>query len=74
MKTLLRYIGDLKEYLVFSSLVIISLVLIFQNDNVQIKFMRGMAVSFIGVIQSGFSVIPNIFQLEKENKLLRNQH
>jgi rod shape-determining protein MreC len=30
-----------------------------------------MAVSLIGVIQSGFSVIPNIFQLEKENKLLR---
>jgi len=35
------------------------------------KFMRGMAVSVIGIIQSGFSLIPNIFQLEKENKLLR---
>jgi len=71
VKTLLRYLGDLKEYLVFSSLIIISLVLIFQNDNVQIKFIRGIAVSVVGVIQSGFSLIPNIFQLEKENKLLR---
>lgn len=71
MKTLLRYLGDLKEYFVFSLLVIISLMIIFQNDNVQIRFIRGMAVSLIGVIQSGFSVIPNIFQLEKENKLLR---
>jgi rod shape-determining protein MreC len=71
VKTLLRYLGDLKEYIVFSFLVIISLILIFQNDNVQIKFMRGIAVSVIGVVQSGFSLIPNMFQLEKENKLLR---
>jgi rod shape-determining protein MreC len=33
--------------------------------------MRGAAVSIIGSIQSTFSLIPNVFQLEKENKQLR---
>jgi len=71
MKTLLRYFEDLKEYIVFAILAMISLILIFQNDNVQVRFIRAFAVSVIGVVQSGFSVIPNVFQLEKENKLLR---
>lgn len=74
MKTLLRYFEDLKEYIVFSVLVMISLILIFQNDNVQVRFIRAFAVSVIGVVQSGFSVIPNVFQLEKENKILRENN
>lgn len=74
MKTLLRYLEDLKEYVVFSVLVLVSLILIFQNDNVQIRFIRAFAVSAIGVVQSGFSVIPNVFQLEKENKILRESN
>jgi rod shape-determining protein MreC len=32
---------------------------------------RAIAVSVIGTVQSGFSFIPNIFELEKENKNLR---
>ena len=71
MKTLLRYFGDLKEYLIFSLLILISTVLIFTNDNLQIRFVRAIAVSTIGVVQSGFSLIPNVFELEKENKKLR---
>jgi rod shape-determining protein MreC len=71
MKTLLRYFEDLKEYIIFSILVMISLILIFQNDNVQVRFIRVFAVGTIGVIQSGFSVIPNVFELEKENRTLR---
>lgn len=71
MKTLLRYFGDLKEYLIFSLLILISTILIFTNDNLQIRFIRAIAVSTIGVIQSGFSLIPNVFELEKENKKLR---
>jgi rod shape-determining protein MreC len=71
MKTLLSYLGNLKEYLIFSALVVISIVLIFQNDNIQIRFIRAFSVNIIGVVQSGFSIIPNVFQLEKENKHLR---
>jgi len=71
MKTLLRHLGDLKAYLIFSFIVLICLIMIFQNENVQVRFMRGAAVSIIGSIQSTFSLIPNVFQLEKENKQLR---
>jgi len=71
MKTLLAYFGNLKEYIVFSALVLISIILIFQNDNIQVRFIRVIAVNVIGVIQTGFSVIPNVFELEKENKTLR---
>ncbi|MBZ0203083.1 MAG: rod shape-determining protein MreC [Ignavibacteria bacterium] len=71
MKTLLSYLGNLKEYLIFSALILISLILIFQNDNVQIRFIRVIAVNVIGVVQSGFSIIPNVFELERENKTLR---
>ena len=74
MKVLLNYLGNLKEYIVFSILVIISLILIFQNDNVQIRFIRAIAVSSIGFVQSSFSVIPNVFQLEKENRFLREEN
>lgn len=71
MKTLLKYLGDLKEYIIFSFIVMICLILIFQNENIQVRFMRGAAVSVIGAVQRTFSIIPNVFQLEKENKQLR---
>ncbi len=71
MKILLSYLGNLKEYIIFSALIVISLLLIFQNDNVQIRFVRVIAVNVIGTIQDGFSIIPNIFELERENKSLR---
>ncbi len=71
MKTLLSYLGNLKEYIIFSALVLVSLILIFQNDNVQIRFVRVIAVNVMGTLQSGFSIIPNVFELERENKTLR---
>ena len=74
MRTFLRYLGSLKEYIIFSFLVLISLILVFQNENIQIRFMRAVAVSFIGVVQSAFSVIPNVFQLERENSILRESN
>ena len=71
MKSLLAYLGNLKEYIIFSVIVLISFVLMFQNENVQIRFIRAIAVTVIGTVQSGFSIIPNIFVLERENKSLR---
>ncbi|MBL8016458.1 MAG: rod shape-determining protein MreC [Ignavibacteria bacterium] len=71
MKTLLSYLGNLKEYIIFSALVLVSLILIFQNDNVQVRFVRVIAVNVMGTVQSGFSIIPNVFELERENKTLR---
>ncbi|RPI14848.1 MAG: rod shape-determining protein MreC [Ignavibacteriae bacterium] len=74
MKTIISYVGSLKEYFIYSFLVIISLIMVFQNDNVQIRFMRAAAVSVIGLVQSSFSVIPNVFQLERENRNLREDN
>ncbi len=74
MKSLLQLLGNLKEYIVFTFIILLSLILIFQNENVQVKFIRAFAVSVIGVVQSSFSVIPNVFQLEKENKTLRESN
>lgn len=71
MKTFLAYLGNLKEYLIFSALILVSIVLIFQNDNIQIRFIRVVAVNIMGTVQDGFSFIPNIFELERENKTLR---
>lgn len=71
MKTLLQYLGNLKEYIVFSVIIVVSLILIAQNDNIQMRFMRAVAVNMMGVVQSGFSIIPNVFQIERENRRLR---
>jgi rod shape-determining protein MreC len=74
MKSLLQLLGNLKEYLVFTFLVLVSLILIFQNDNVQVRFLRIIAVSAIGYVQGSFSLIPNVFQLQEENKSLREEN
>lgn len=64
-------IFSLKEYLILTLLVIISLILLFSNDNSQIRFLRAFAIGAFGTVQSGLSAIPNIFEIEKENKFLR---
>lgn len=74
MKSLLQLLGNLKEYLVFTFIVLVSLILIFQNENVQVRFLRIIAVSAIGYVQSSFSLIPNVFQLQEENKSLREEN
>ena len=71
MKKFGAYIFDLKEYVVLSFLVVISLILIFSNDNIQIRFLRAAAIRSFGTVQSGLSAIPNVFELEKENKSYR---
>lgn len=64
-------IFSLKEYLILTLLVIISLILLFSNDNSQIRFLRAFAIGAFGTVQSGLSAIPNIFEIEQENKYLR---
>lgn len=71
MKKFGIFLVQIKEYLLLSILVIISLVLIFSNDNSQIRFFRAVAITTLGTFQSGISVIPNVFEIENENKFLR---
>ena len=71
MKTFWLFIGSIKEYLLLTLLIVVSLVLMFSNDNTQIRFLRAIAVTTVGTFQSGLSAIPKVFDLESENKYLR---
>jgi len=62
---------DLKEYIILTVLIIFSLYFIFSNDNSQIRFLRAVAIGTFGTVQSGLTAIPNVFELQQENKLLR---
>lgn len=74
MKKFGIFLLDLKEYIVLSLLVFVSLFLLFRNDNSQIRFLRAVAVTAIGTFQSGISLIPNVFELENENNFLRESN
>jgi rod shape-determining protein MreC len=74
LKKLGIFILDLKEYITLAVLIVISLVLIFLNDNPQIRFLRAAAITSFGTVQSGLSAIPNVFEMEKENKELREDN
>lgn len=74
MKTIGLLILRIKEYLILTLFVVISLVLIFNNDNTQIRFLRAFAIGFVGTLQSGVSAVPNVFELQSENKYLREKN
>ncbi|MFA7360289.1 MAG: rod shape-determining protein MreC [Candidatus Kapaibacterium sp.] len=74
MKRLGQLILNLKEYLILCVLIIFSLAFIFSNDNTQIRFLRAIAVGMFGTVQSGISSIPNVFELQEENKILRENN
>ncbi len=74
MKTIGLFLLGIKEYLILSLLMVISFILIFSNDNSQVRFFRAVAVGFIGTIQSGVSAVPNVFEIRKENEFLREKN
>ena len=55
-------------------LIVFSLAFLFSNDNTQIRFLRAVAVGMLGTVQSGISSIPNVFELQQENKMLRESN
>ena len=74
MKTIGLFLIQIKEYLILSLLIVISLILIFTNDNSQVRFLRAVAVGFVGTVQSGVSAVPNIFLIQTENEFLREKN
>lgn len=74
MKTIGLLILRIKEYIILTFFVVISLILIFSNDNTQIRFLRAFAIGFVGTLQSGVSAVPNVFELQSENKYLREKN
>ena len=74
MKKIGVFVIEVKEYLILTLLIILSLIMIFSNDNTQIRFLRAVAISTFGKFQSGLSAIHNVFELEKENEYLREKN
>lgn len=74
MKTIGLFLLGIKDYLILSLLIIISLILIFSNDNSQVRFLRAVAVGFVGMVQSTVSAVPNVFEIQKENEFLREKN
>jgi len=74
LKKLGQLILNIKEYLILSVLIVFSLAFLFSNDNTQVRFLRAVAVGMFGTVQSGISSIPNVFELQQENKMLRENN
>ncbi len=71
MQRLFGLVRSLREYFVFSLLILVSLLLLSANDNPQLREVRAYTVGFIGYVQRALSVIPNVFALQRENEILR---
>ncbi len=72
MQRLFHIVRQFKEYFILSALVIISVSLISQNDNQQVRRIRALALGVVGRIQETVTFLPNFFLLEKENEILRH--
>jgi rod shape-determining protein MreC len=63
-----------KEYVVLSSLLVVSLIFMALGDNTQIRHIRGVATVVFGVVQEQLSFIPRYFGLRSENDMLRRMN
>ncbi len=71
MRRLLAILLLFKEYFALTVLVIASLLLLGANDNAQMRAIRSTTVGAIGVLQNTLSVIPNVWEIRRENEILR---
>jgi rod shape-determining protein MreC len=71
MQRIVNIIIEFKEYFILLLLILISLILLALNDNPQIKQIRSYTVGLIGVAQNTLTLFPNIFNIKKENEILR---
>jgi rod shape-determining protein MreC len=71
MRTLLNILLAFKEYVLLLFCIVISVIMLANNDNRQIHALRAYAIGFLGATSNAVSVIPNIFTLQRENAILR---
>ncbi len=71
MRMFLHYLSTFKEYFLFGCCLTLSVLLLATNDNAQIKAIRTMTVASVAFAQDMLSFIPNYFNLQRENKVLR---
>jgi rod shape-determining protein MreC len=71
MRRLYEFLFLFKEYLVVGVLLAVSVFLLAQNDDAQIRTIRSVTVVSVGVLQDALGIIPNYFDLRRENQVLR---
>jgi rod shape-determining protein MreC len=71
MQRLIDILLIFKEYFVLALLIIISTILLSLNDNAQMRAVRSYTVGFIGFAQDMLATVPNVFELRRENAVLR---
>jgi rod shape-determining protein MreC len=74
MHRLYRIYLNFKEYVIFSALIIVSVLLMSLNDTVQVRMIRSLTIGSVGAFQSIFSFIPQFFSLRQENEALRRNN
>ncbi len=62
-----------KEYIVLALFIFCSIILLLSNNNIQIQYIRSLTVAVVGVAENTFSFIPNLFELPRENRILRRR-
>ncbi len=72
MQRLINILLLFKEYVVLALLVIASTVLLSLNDNVQMRAVRSTTVGVVGLAEDMLATIPNVFELRRENAVLRS--
>lgn len=71
MRRLYEFLFLFKEYLVVGVLLAVSVALLALNDDSQIRTIRSVAVVSVGTLQDALGIIPNYFDLRRENQVLR---
>ncbi len=71
MQRLINILLIFKEYFVLALLIMLSTVLLSLNDNAQMRAVRSYTVGFIGLAQDYLVTVPNVFELNRENAVLR---
>lgn len=62
-----------REYFVLALLIFFSIVLLSSNNNTQVQYIRSLSLAVVGVVENAFSFVPNLFELSRENRILRQR-
>lgn len=71
MRRLFLIVRQFREYFLLAFFIIVSVALMAENDNRQIHRIRALTIGVLGRMQESVSFLPNFFQLQKENEILR---
>lgn len=62
-----------REYVILALCIFCSILLLSLNNNTQIQYIRSLTVAVTGMAGNMFSFLPNLFELPRENRILRRR-